>query len=91
MAHTWYLERVLPHLYALRTVNRNLNSTDQPIGDKVDEDQLRRYAALMDDVRRENESKAPAQTPALPSCESAAGIEECRHQLAAGGFDVAKR
>ena len=69
MAHAWYLERVLPHLYALRTVNRNLNSTDQPIGDKVNEDQLRRYAALMDDFRGENEAK----TPSLPAPESAAG------------------
>jgi hypothetical protein len=49
-------------------VNRNLNSTDQPIGDKVNEDQLRRYAALMDDFRRENEAK----TPSLPAPESGA-------------------
>jgi hypothetical protein len=67
-----YLERKYPNEFALRTVNRNLNSTDQPIGDKVDEEQLRRYAALMDDFRRENESKAPAQTPTLPSPQSAA-------------------
>jgi hypothetical protein len=62
-----YLERKYPNEFALRTVNRNLNSTDQPIGDKVDEEQLRRYAGLIDQFRRENESKAPAQTPALPS------------------------
>jgi hypothetical protein len=61
-----YLERKYPNEFALRTVNRNLNSTDQPIGDKIDEEQLRRYAALMEDFRRENESKAQAQTPALP-------------------------
>ncbi len=66
-----YLERKYPNEFALRTVNRNLNSTDSPIGDKVDEEQLRRYAALMDDFRRENELKAPAQTPALPSSQSA--------------------
>jgi hypothetical protein len=59
--------------FALRTVNRNLNSTDQPLGDRVDEDQLRRYAALMDDFKRENESKAAVQTAALPISESAAG------------------
>jgi hypothetical protein len=73
MAHAWYLERVLPHLYALKNVNRSEASTDSPIGDKIDEDQLRRYAALMDDFRRKNESKALTQTPTLPSPESAVG------------------
>jgi hypothetical protein len=66
-----YLERKYPNEFALRTVNRNLNSADQPIGDKIDEEQLRRYAALMDDFRRENEAKKPAESPALPSSESA--------------------
>jgi hypothetical protein len=66
-----YLERKYPNEFALRTVNRNLNSTDQPIGDKVDEEQLRRYAALMEDFRKENQAKAPAQTPALLSPQSA--------------------
>ena len=41
-----YLERKYPNAFALRTVNRNLNSTDQAIGDKVDEGDLRRNAAL---------------------------------------------
>jgi hypothetical protein len=67
MAHAWYLERVLPNLYALKNVNRSEGATDQPIGDPVDEDQLRRYAALMDDFRKENEAKVAAQTPTLPS------------------------
>jgi hypothetical protein len=48
-----------------------MNSTDQAIGDRTNEEQLRRYAALMDDFRRENELKAPAQTSALPSSQSA--------------------
>jgi len=52
---------------------RSEGVSDQPIGDKIDEDQLRRYAALMEDFRRENEGKAPAQTAALPSCENAVG------------------
>jgi len=52
---------------ALRNVYRSEGSTDQPIGDKVDEEQLRRYATLIDDFRRENEAKKAAQTPALPS------------------------
>jgi hypothetical protein len=68
-----YLERKYPNEFALRTVNRNLNSTDQPIGDKIDEEQLRRYAVLMEDFRRENESKAREQTPTLPNSENAAG------------------
>jgi hypothetical protein len=72
MAHAWYLERVLPHLYALKNVNRSEGSTDQLIGDKVDEDQLRRYAALMDEFRRENNAKPPTQTPPLPSSQTAA-------------------
>ena len=68
-----YLERKYPNEFALRTVSRNVNSTDQPIGDKVDEEQLRRYASLMNSFQRENEARAPAQAPALPSQESAAG------------------
>jgi hypothetical protein len=42
-----------------------LNPTDQPIGDKIDEDQLRRYAELVEDFRKENQAKAHEQTPAL--------------------------
>jgi hypothetical protein len=32
MAHAWYLERVLPNLYALKNVNRSEAAIDQPIG-----------------------------------------------------------
>jgi hypothetical protein len=60
MAHAWYLERVLPNLYALKNVNRSEAATDQAIGDKIDESQLRRYSALMEDFRKENEAKAPS-------------------------------
>jgi hypothetical protein len=69
LASLWWLERRYPNQFALRNVNRSEGSTDQPIGDKIDEDQLRRYAAQMEDFRRENESK----TPALPSSEAAVG------------------
>jgi hypothetical protein len=51
----------------MKPVHRPEGSTEQPIGDKVDEEQLRRYATLIDDFRRENEAKKAAQTPALPS------------------------
>jgi hypothetical protein len=73
LASMWWLERRYPNQFALRNVHRTEGSTDSPVGDKVDEDQLRRYAALMDDFRRENEAKKPAQTPALSSPEVAAG------------------
>jgi hypothetical protein len=73
MAHAWYLERVLPNLYALKNVNRSEAATDQAIGDKIDESQLRRYAALIAEFERENEAKAVEQTVSLPAPESAAG------------------
>jgi hypothetical protein len=72
LASLWWLERRFPNQFALRNVNRTEGSTDQPIGDKVDEDQLRRYAALMTDFARESEAKKPAETPALPSSDTAA-------------------
>jgi hypothetical protein len=67
MAYAWYLERVLLNLYALKSVNRSEAATDQPIGDRIDESQLRRYSELMEDFRRENE----ARTPSLPAPETA--------------------
>jgi hypothetical protein len=70
LASLWWLERRYPNQFALRNVNRSEGSTDQPIGDKVDEDQLRRYAALMEDFRREHEPKKLVETHALPSSDS---------------------
>jgi hypothetical protein len=72
MAHAWFLERALPHLYALKNVTRSEGSSDQPVGDRVDEAALRRYAALMEDFRRESQAKPREQTAALPSSESVA-------------------
>jgi len=72
MAHAWFLERALPHLYSLKNVSRSEDCADRPVGNEVNEEQLRRYAALMDDFRRENEAKAREQTVALPSSESVA-------------------
>jgi hypothetical protein len=71
LASLWWLERRFPNQFALRNVNRSEGSTDQPIGDKVDEDQLRRYAAQMEDFARENEAKEATQPAALPSSETA--------------------
>src|SRR5882724_2491632 len=66
MAHAWYLERVLPNLYALKSVNRSEAATDQSIGDKIDESQLRRYGELMEDFRRENDAKTSPTPAGLP-------------------------
>jgi hypothetical protein len=73
LASLWWLERRLPSLFSLKNAVRHEGVSDTPIGDAVDENQLRRYAALMEDFRRETEAKAVAQTAALPSSENAAG------------------
>jgi hypothetical protein len=73
LASLWWLERRFPAHFALRHVHRPEGEKDQPIGDKIDEAQLRRYATLMEDFRKENEAKVPSQIPAVPSPESAAG------------------
>ncbi len=44
IASLWWLERRYPNQFALRNVYRSEGSTDQPIGDKIDENQLRRYS-----------------------------------------------
>ena len=72
LASLWWLERRYPHQFALRNVHRGEGGTDQPIGDQVSEEQLRRYASLMDEFRRENEAKAVTQAPAVARPESAA-------------------
>ena len=69
LASLWWLERRFPNQFALRNVNRSEGSTDRPVGNEVDEEQLRRYAALMEDFRKENQAKAHEQTSALPSSE----------------------
>jgi hypothetical protein len=66
MAHAWFLERSACHLWALKNVTRSEGSSDQPIGDRVDESQLRRYSELMAEFKRENEAK----TPSLPAPET---------------------
>jgi hypothetical protein len=72
LASLWWLERRFPSQFALRTVNRNLNSIDQPIGDQVPEERLREYGRQMLEFARENQAKTHEQTAALPSQESAA-------------------
>jgi hypothetical protein len=60
LASLWWLERRYPNEFALRTVNRNLNSSDMPIGDAVSEEQLRLMAQRMEDFARETQSELPA-------------------------------
>jgi hypothetical protein len=71
LASLWWLERRYPNQFALRNVQRTEGASEQPIGDKIDEGQLRRYAALTEDFRRENEAKATAQTPDVPDADGA--------------------
>jgi hypothetical protein len=71
LASLWWLERRFPNQFALRNVHRSEGASDQPIGDRIDEDQLHRYAALMADFACENAAKTPAEAPALPSSDSA--------------------
>ena len=67
LASLWWLERTAPSRFALRPVFRPEAQAEAAIGDKISEDQLRRYSALMEDFRKENEAK----TPTLPAPETA--------------------
>jgi hypothetical protein len=61
-ATAWLLERNFPELYALREFTRPVTNGSQSIGDKVSEDQLRKYAELMEHFRQENGAKTPSLT-----------------------------
>jgi hypothetical protein len=63
LASLWWLERRYPNQFALKPVHRSEGSSEQPIGDRIDESQLRRYSELMAEFKRENEAK----TPSLPA------------------------
>jgi hypothetical protein len=67
LASLCWLERRYPNEFALRNVHRVEGSSEAPVGDKISEDQLRRYTALMDEFRRENDE---AKTAALPAPET---------------------
>jgi hypothetical protein len=69
LASLWWLERRFPNRFALRNVVRTEAQAEAAIGDKIDESQLRRYAELMAEFKRENEAK----TQSLPAPETAAG------------------
>ena len=67
------LERRYPNEFALKPVHRSEGSSEQPIGDRIDESQLRRYSELMAEFKLENEAKVQEQSRSLPAKESAAG------------------
>ncbi|MGA8480516.1 MAG: hypothetical protein WB696_21345 [Chthoniobacterales bacterium] len=67
LASLWWLERRFPNQFALKPVHRSEGSSEQPIGDRIDESQLRRYSELMAEFKRENEAKPPS----LPAPETA--------------------
>jgi hypothetical protein len=53
-----YLERKYPNEFALRTVNRNINSAEALIGDQVPEARLLEYSKQMAEFARANEPRA---------------------------------
>jgi hypothetical protein len=63
VAHAWWLERSIPELFALRSVVRKLNSTDQAIGDSITESELKRYAALMQEFQAERAAVKSLNAP----------------------------
>ena len=67
MAHAWWLERCLPHLYALRNVNRP-DPSDEQLEPEIPAEVLARHRALMLEMAREDEAKRAS----LPQGESAA-------------------
>jgi hypothetical protein len=53
MAHAWWCERCLPHLYALRSVNRSDPSEEQP-QEQIPAEVLARHRALLLELARED-------------------------------------
>jgi hypothetical protein len=70
LPRTWpaamtYLERRYPNEFALRTVNRDHASTEQPIGNEIPAERLAEYGRLMLEFAEENKAKQ-AQAVELP-------------------------
>src|ERR1700730_12356515 len=53
LASLWWLERRFPQNFALRQVHRSEAQAEVAIGDKISEDQLRRYSELIEQFRKE--------------------------------------
>jgi hypothetical protein len=67
LASLWWLERTAPNRFALKTVHRNLNSTEAPIGDHVPESRLLEYSRQMAELAQANEQKRGAENTLLQS------------------------
>ena len=63
-----YCERVYPNEFALRTVNREHASAEQPIGNEIPAERLAEYGRLMLEMAEENKAKQ-AQTVQLKEAE----------------------
>jgi hypothetical protein len=57
MAHAWFLERTLPHLYALRNVSRADPEADKELEEEIPSEVLARHRALMLQIAKEDEQK----------------------------------
>jgi hypothetical protein len=73
VAAAWYLERRHPELYALKTVQRNLNSIEAPVGDAIPESRLLEYGKQMAESQRFPRTSSPkisftCRDPPLTRC-----------------------
>jgi hypothetical protein len=55
MAHAWWLERCLPHMYALRNVVRIDPEQDKELEEEIPAEVLARHRALLLELAREDE------------------------------------
>jgi hypothetical protein len=62
MAHAWWLERCVPHLYALRNVNRSDPNESSASEEELPAEVLSRHRQLLLDLAREDEAKRPSLT-----------------------------
>jgi hypothetical protein len=60
------LERNFPHLYALRTVNRDNSSAEQLVGNEISAERLAAYGRLMLEMAEENKAREAAKGVELP-------------------------
>jgi hypothetical protein len=58
MAHAWFLERALPHLYALRNVVRADPEGGQELKEEIPAEVLAKHRALMLQMAKEDEARA---------------------------------
>jgi hypothetical protein len=57
LAHAWWLERNLPHLYALHNVVRIDPEQDRELEEEIPAEVLARHRALLLELAREDERK----------------------------------